>query len=73
MKKLKTFDLDYFIGKKHFKEDGVQNYLVIQPLNKCFKLITNTLSILSWQSKELSDKSVTAPTTSDNIINLTQN
>ena len=69
MKKLKTFDLDYFIGKKHFKEDGVQNYLVIQPLNKCFKLITNTLSILSWQSKELSDKSVTAPTTSDNKLN----
>ena len=69
LKKLKTFDLNYFIGKNHFEEDGVQNYLVIQPLNKYFKLITNTLSILSWQSKELSDKNITAPNTSDNRFN----
>ena len=46
LKKLKTFDLSYFIGKSHFNEDGTQNYLVFQPLNKYFKLITNTLSIL---------------------------
>ena len=26
LKKLKAFDLSYFIGKSHFKEDGVQNY-----------------------------------------------
>ena len=25
---LKAFDLSYFIGKSHFQEDGVQNYLV---------------------------------------------
>ena len=31
-KKLKTFDLDYFIGKGHFDEDGAQNYLVFQPM-----------------------------------------
>ena len=30
-KKLKTFDLSYFIGKSHFEEDGTQNYLVFQP------------------------------------------
>ena len=29
-KKLKTFDSSYFIGKSHFEEDGVQNYLVFQ-------------------------------------------
>ena len=28
LKKLKTFDLGYFIGKNHFDEDGTQNYLV---------------------------------------------
>ena len=28
LKRLKTFDLGYFIGKSHFEEDGVQNYLV---------------------------------------------
>ena len=33
LKKLKTFGLDYFIGKSHFEEHGVQNYLVFQPLN----------------------------------------
>ena len=48
LNKLKTFDSSYFIGKIHFDEDGTQNYLVFQPLNKYFKLITNTLSILSW-------------------------
>ena len=30
LNKLKTFDSDYFIGKSHFEEDGVKNYLVFQ-------------------------------------------
>ena len=34
LNKLKTFDSSYFIGKSHFEEDGTQNYLVFQPLNK---------------------------------------
>ena len=34
LKNLKTFDSSYFIGKSHFEEDGTQNYLVFQPLNK---------------------------------------
>ena len=54
LNKLNTFNFSYFIGKSHFDEDGTQNHLVFQPLKKCFKLITNTLSILSWQSKGLS-------------------
>ena len=28
LNKLKTFDLNYFIGKSHLEEDGIQNYLV---------------------------------------------
>ena len=28
LKKLKTFDSSYCIGKSHFEEDGTQNYLV---------------------------------------------
>ena len=64
MNKLKTFDSSYFIGKSHFDEDGTQNYLVFQPLNKYFKLITNTLSILSWQSKGLSTENIDLCTTS---------
>ena len=42
LNKLKTFDSSYFIGKSHFEEDGTQNYLVFQPVNKDFKVITNT-------------------------------
>ena len=34
LKKLKTFDSSYFIGKSHFEEDDVQNYLVFEPLKK---------------------------------------
>ena len=64
MGQLKTFDLSYFVGKSHFKEDGTQSYLVFQPLNKYFKLITNTSSILSWQSKGLSPENIDPRTTS---------
>ena len=28
LKKLKTFNSSYFIGKSYFEEDGTQNYLV---------------------------------------------
>ena len=64
LNKLKTFDSGYFIGKSHFDEDGTQNYLVFQPMYRCFELITNTLSILSWQSKGLSNENIDSPTTS---------
>ena len=67
-KKLKTFDSSYFIGKSHFEEDGTQNYLVFQPINKYFKVITNTDYISSWKSKGLSTESIKPPTTSDNSL-----
>ena len=53
LKMLKTFDSSSFIDKSHFEEDGVQNYLVFQLLNKYFKVNANanTKYILSWQSK----------------------
>ena len=34
--KIKDFGLSYFIGKSHFEKDGVQNYLVFQPIYKYF-------------------------------------
>ena len=55
IKKLKTLDLSYFVGKSHFEEDGTQNYLVFQPINRYFKLIANNLYISSWKFKGLSD------------------
>ena len=68
-KKLKAFDLSYFIGKSHFEEDGVQNYLVFQPLKKYFKIVASTNYISSWQSKGLSDETIKPPSTSDNSLN----
>ena len=71
LNKLKTFDSSYFISRNHFDEDGIQNYLVFQPLNKYFKLMTNTLSILSWQSKGLSTETIDPPT--KKILQIKQN
>ena len=61
LKKLKTFDLSYFIGKSHFEGDDTQSYLLFQPINKYFKVIGNTLSILPWQSKGLSAETINPP------------
>ena len=56
--------MSYFIGKNFFEEDGTQSYLVFQPLKKYFQLISNTLSILLWQSKGLSTETIYPLTTS---------
>ena len=64
LKKLKTFDSDCFIGKSHFEEDGTQNYLVFQPINKYFKVIANTDYVSSWKFKGLSAKIIKPPVTS---------
>ena len=66
--KLKTFDLSYFIGKSHFEEDGTQNYLVFQPINRYFKVIANALYISSWKSKGLSDETINHLATYDNSL-----
>ena len=39
LKKFKTFDSSYFIGKSHFGEDGTQNYLVFQPMYRYFNRV----------------------------------
>ena len=69
LKKLKTFGLSYFIGKSHFEEDGVQNYLVFLPLHKYFKVIASTNYVSLWQSKRLSGETIQPPATSDNSLN----
>ena len=60
--------MSYFIVKNHFEEDGTQNYLVFQSLNKYFKLIANTDYVSSWESKGLSAENIKPPTTSDNSL-----
>ena len=37
LKKLNNFDAAYFRDKKCFGDDGIQIYLVFQPINRCFK------------------------------------
>ena len=41
LKNLKTFDSNYFIGKSHFEEDGIQNYLVSQQIQRYFRRIAS--------------------------------
>ena len=36
LKKLQKFDSSYFRGRNRFEEDGVQSYLVFQPMYKYF-------------------------------------
>ena len=68
LNKLKTSGSSYFIGKSHFQEDGTQNYLVFQPINKYFKVIANTDYVSSWRSKGFSAETIKPPTTSDNSL-----
>ena len=68
MKKLKTFDSSYFIGKSYFEEDGTPNHLVFQPLDRYLKTAANINYILSWKSKGLSNESIKPPATSDNNL-----
>ena len=68
LKKLKTFDSSYFIGKSHFEKDGAQNYLVFQPIIRYFRLVASSDNILLWKSKGLSDEMFTIPTTHDSSI-----
>ena len=68
MKKLKTLDSSYLIGKSHFQEDGTQNYLVFQPMCRYFKIIAgvgNCWHINYWQSKGLSDERISSITASN--------
>ena len=68
LKNLKTFDSSYFTGKSDFKDDGTQNYLVLQPMHIYFKQIAgvgNGNYIYYWQSKRLSDERINSITTSN--------
>ena len=73
LNKLKTFGSSYFIDKSHFEEDGTQNYLVFQPIDKYFIVIANPDQLSSWKSKRLSAESIKPPTASDNSLSPTLN
>ena len=67
-KKVKTFDSIYFRGKSHFEEDGIQNYLVFQPIQRYFENISGVSNgnyIYCWKSKGLSEERINSVKTSD--------
>ena len=66
LKKLKTFDLGYFIRKSNFDEDGPQNHLVFQSWLEYFTL--NSKWITKWKSKGLSNESLEVVSTSNNSL-----
>ena len=71
MKKLQTFDSIYFRGKRHFEEDGTQNYLVFQSMYRYLKIIAgvgNSRYIYYWESKGLSDEGISSIKTSNYSI-----
>ena len=68
LQKLKTFGSGYFRGKSHFEEDGTQNYLVFQPINRYFKVTDNKKYISSWKPKGLSDETIKHLATSGNSL-----
>ena len=63
LKKLKTFDSSYFVGKSHFEEHGTQSSLVLQ-----LKVIAKTVYVSSWKSKGLSAETIKPTATSDNSL-----
>ena len=58
LNKLKPFDSSYYNGKNYFEEDGKPNYLILQPINRYFKIIANTKCLSSWKSKGLSNETI---------------
>ena len=71
LKNLEKIDLSYFKGKRHFEEDGTQNYLVFHPMQKHFKRIVGVGSgngIYFFKSKGLSDERINSNTASNHSI-----
>ena len=71
MENLQTYDSSLFISQSYFFIDRVQLYLIFQTLYYTLKRLNNTEKIVSWKSRGLSVKNLTAPTTADNSPSLT--
>ena len=67
LKKLKTFDLGYFMGKSYFDEDGSQNYLVFQSILKYFTLSSKWIT--KCKSKGFYKESLEVVPASSNTLN----
>ena len=43
MKNLQNFDLNFFVGKSYFDDDGLQSYSIFQPIFKSLKIFTDSI------------------------------
>ena len=58
-----------FLGNISFDGgDGLQAYLIFQPVHRYLKIITSAKYISEWKSKGLSDESIKLPTRSNNSL-----
>ena len=60
--------MSYFRGKSDFEENGMQNYLVFQPIHRYVKRIVNVVNdkyVYYLKSKRLSDKTINSIKTPD--------
>ena len=66
------FESGYFRGKSHFVDnDGTQNYLIFQPIDRYFKRIIGVGHgeyIYFWKSRGFSDERINSIATSNYII-----
>ena len=70
-KKNQALDLSYFIKKNCFDDDVSRNYLIVQPVFKSFETFTCTIEeLFIWNSKGLSEESITTPATPSNGLAL---
>ena len=46
--KLEAFDSGYFRGKNHFEDDGTQNYLIFQPIDRHFLKMLILIIFENW-------------------------
>ena len=77
LRNYKKIDSGYFRGRNYFVgDDGTQNYLAFQPINKYFKRIAGVGDgeyIYFWKSKGLSDENINCITASNYSITPKQN
>ena len=58
-KKLQTFDSSIFIGQSYFNNDGVQLYLLFQPIYKTITIFSGLPDTdTGWESKRLSNEKI---------------
>ena len=64
-----TFDLDFFIVKPHFKDNGMQNYLQFRSVHKYLQTPTESDMATGKKSIGFSEENIKPLVTSTNSLN----